>query len=447
MLRHPYFMNQMSFVPMKVGRLQTLLQFPVLAGDSIECHSSLIARLSPLRTSSVIEPILDTFAFFVPHRHIYGEKWQEFIMTGMYGSVTMPLYTVKDQDYNYLACHLPVGSTCPPTTIAGYNRIWNRYFRIPSDHGLHSTYNSLGPATDDQGPLDRIGKKADYAMFGRPCAWPKNIWNTCSRDILPDSLSKFSQEYPHTEIDLADFAEFKSQYATLVARTFKTSTDRYTDFMKVAFGTSVNTDADERPTLLMHKSDFLSGYDVDGAGQGVMGKSSTKSVSQSPFNIPKRFYTEHGTIWIMALLRYPLAVFKEAHYLLRKSNPSYLESVGDPRLIADQAPYPQRRIFKDMCARGDTDDYNEKMPYGNWLRDVPCANVHPLYFTNKFLPFLNADSEDFSTYGQAHYIDCRLYDNVFQDGFRLGHAQVNAKFNFAVQRIVPPAAKSLYVGS
>src|SRR5207247_138006 len=66
-----------------IGRLITISTTPVIAGDSFEMDAVGALRLSPLRRGLAIDPTVDIFTFYVPHRHVYGEQWIKFMKAGV----------------------------------------------------------------------------------------------------------------------------------------------------------------------------------------------------------------------------------------------------------------------------------------------------------------------------------------------------------------------------
>ena len=77
----------------QIGRLQTLGVWPVMAGDSIEASYTNLFRLSPLRRALTIDAQVDMFAFYIPHRHIYGDDWIDFIKQGQDETITLSTIT------------------------------------------------------------------------------------------------------------------------------------------------------------------------------------------------------------------------------------------------------------------------------------------------------------------------------------------------------------------
>ena len=146
MKRHSYEMPHFPIVSMKMGRLMTLCQFPVLAGDSVELDAGMVLRLAPLRRELVIDPQVDFFAFWVPHRHVYS-NWKEYIEGGVDETETLASYTkstgsdIEAFGFNYSSSG--GASTVPLHAIAPYFQIWNRYFRVPSDRNASVSLPTL----------------------------------------------------------------------------------------------------------------------------------------------------------------------------------------------------------------------------------------------------------------------------------------------------------------
>src|SRR5438445_11821096 len=66
--------SHLGFRAGQIGRLITISTTPVIAGDSFEMDAGGALRLSPLRRGLAIDSTLDSFTFYVPHRHVYGEQ-------------------------------------------------------------------------------------------------------------------------------------------------------------------------------------------------------------------------------------------------------------------------------------------------------------------------------------------------------------------------------------
>src|SRR5205085_5607270 len=75
--RMPHDLSHLGFLAGQIGRLITISTTPVIAGDSFEMDAVGALRLSPLRRGLAIDSTVDIFTFYVPHRHVYGERSEE----------------------------------------------------------------------------------------------------------------------------------------------------------------------------------------------------------------------------------------------------------------------------------------------------------------------------------------------------------------------------------
>src|SRR5687767_14041403 len=99
--RMPHDLSHLGFLAGQIGRLITISTTPVIAGDSFEMDAVGALRLSPLRRGLAIDSTVDTFTFYVPHRHVYGEQWIKFMKDGV-NATPLPIVTT------------PVKFTIPP---------------------------------------------------------------------------------------------------------------------------------------------------------------------------------------------------------------------------------------------------------------------------------------------------------------------------------------------
>src|SRR5437764_2757014 len=81
--RMPHDLSHLGFLAGQIGRLITISTTPVIAGDSFEMDAVGALRLSPLRRGLAIDSTVDIFTFYVPHRHVYVERWIRFMRKGV----------------------------------------------------------------------------------------------------------------------------------------------------------------------------------------------------------------------------------------------------------------------------------------------------------------------------------------------------------------------------
>lgn len=425
MKRYMYDLSHYQLTAGKIGRLQTTGMIPVVAGDSFEITLEGVVRLSPLRRNLTMDAMVDLFAFYVPYRHVYGDDWKDFVLDGYDETVTFDQGPIETEPVPYLM-YRGSSSPMPLWMTAGYNRIWNRYFRVPSDDSSIIADNTLlGDWLTEDG------------NWGKLCARPKTIWTTGVDETNKPTTTDREVNVSGGTFDIIDLAEVKARYRTEVDREW--FGQRYDDILKSSFGGSANVDADERPTLIMRKTEWLSGYDVDGTADATLGTYAGKSASVVRMDLPRRFYPEHGTIWMMALIRFPMVSHQEAHYLTRQPQPTYETIAGDPEIIASKEP--ESLEIQDVFGGTSTTSLG-LVPYAQHYRYHP-SYAHAKYGALQGYPIY---TENVTTQLEAFYHQDGDYDAVFSTE-QLGHWQSQFRCKVDALRVIPPVLSSVYAGA
>lgn len=414
-------LSHFSFDAGEIGHLQTIAAIPIVAGDSVSVDLEGIWRLSPLRRNLVVDCQIDMFAFFVPHRHIYGEEWIDFIKEGKNATANFPPASTN-VTIDYLGAHYSVDEEMPLWVPGGYNRIWNRYFRAPTD--------DVKIRADDY-----FANSVDERLHGFRCGYLPKPWST---GVYDGGVSETEREVPVVAdtFDIVDLNRVQAEYRSEVDREY--FGQRYNDLLNTVFGSTVNTDADERPTLCAHNSWWLSGYDVDGTADATLGSYSGKSAGIGKMGFRRKFFPEHGAMWIMTMARFPTIHVLERHFLASKVNPSYLEISGDPDLVAAEPPAPL--LGNEFFRAATATDLGEG-PYGQWYRYHP-SHVHQLYEELDGFTFIDTRID---TIERSHYMTANEYDEVFQTT-QLGHWQSHSSVGVHVNRVTTGPRSSLYAG-
>src|SRR5437762_14280362 len=81
--RMPHDLSHLGFLAGQIGRLITISTTTVIAGDSFEMDAVGALRLSPSRRGLAIASTVEIFAFYVPHRHVYGEQRKKCMKEGV----------------------------------------------------------------------------------------------------------------------------------------------------------------------------------------------------------------------------------------------------------------------------------------------------------------------------------------------------------------------------
>src|SRR5690625_5583157 len=113
---------------------------------------------------------------------------------------------------------------------------------------------------------------------------------------------------------------------------------------------------------------WASGYDVDGTDLTSLGQFSGLVQQSYKHSVPRFFVPELGTMFTLALVRFPPTATKEIQYLNAKGALTYNDIAGDPVLYGN---LPPREIsMKDVFRSGDS--YEKfKLAQGQWYSSAP----------------------------------------------------------------------------
>src|SRR5437660_388519 len=144
-------------------------------------------------------------------------------------------------------------------------------------------------------------------------------------------------------------------------------------------------------------------------------------------SVPRFFVPEHGTMFTLALVRFPPTATKEIQYLNAKGALTYTDIAGDPVLYGN---LPPREIsMKDVFLSGDSSK-KFKIAEGQWYRYAP-SYVSPAYHLLEGFPFIQEPpSGDLQERVLIRHHD---YDQCFQS-VQLLQWNSQVKFNVTVYR-------------
>ena len=418
----PYDLTHYVFQAGLTGRLLTLNTIPVEAGARLALDMAGVVQMSPFRRNLTMDARVDFVSFFIPHRHHYGQEWIDFIIQGVDENVTFTGYTLpEDAPTSYLGGDYR--GEVPKWLVDGYVMIFNRYWRVP-------TYD------EDILPLGWYPPAKLSRRYGRQVTYLPRIWNTGTKtEVTPED---YMVGVSGNQLSLLEFAQQKARLRSERVREW--FGQRYNDVMQRVYGTSVNVDADQRPTQLSRTMQWLSGYDVDGSDDATLGSYAGKGQVSFNHRIPARVYNEHGVIWTVVALRFPSVHMDEVHYLTKKVNPSYKEIAGDPAILVNEPP-EKVNLNDYFSGVGMADDVGNA-PYGQHYRMHP-DHVHVDYKTIDGFPFIGTR---FSSRSASQYVVKDDYNRSFQTQ-QLGHYQVRARCGVMKWSPVPPVDASIFAGS
>lgn len=429
--RTGYMLDHFSHKAGAIGRLQTLSEIPILAGDSMNVRGRFVIRLSPLRQNLYLDARVDLFAFYVPHRHVYatnavGSRWNDFLLAGVDEGITLGTTTLaaNTENYNCFGFFMRQGQVQPKWACYPYMQIFRNYFKDPTDTTAYADTFFEGTPT------------ADDARFGLACCHLKRIWNAAP--LVTTTSADYSLPLSGGEVNLYELTALQGRLKTETERDWYDV--RYRDLLQNKWDSRVNIDADQRPELIMHSSAWLSGRDIEGTDDATLGTWAGKSVGVFELSFPTKFFPEHGTLWLMALVRFPAIPYNEMNYLISKDEPTYSQISGDPDIVRRTAPIDLN--LNEIIVDGPSVVVG-KIPYAQWYREQPSV-LHEMYQEIEGHPFYNLASV--STRNGSIYIDSSQYDTTFKS-LQLKHWSSQGFIEVDAYRFIPDVNDSIYAGT
>lgn len=444
MKRFAYDLSHLSYTVGQLGHLLPLTAIPTVAGDTISINLEGALRLAPLRHFLTMDANVHIAAYHVKNRHCYpDEQWENMIKDGrQYNSGGAgALDTITNTPVQEFACipGVPRQGTIPAHYLRGLNAVWNNYYRIP---------NVTAEWTADTMATYTWDTDQDARYFGPICARLPEFWNTGLEDSMYDATTyaEVGASAGAGAINLLDLADVMGEYQSEIQRDWFDK--RYRDLMQGGWGTNgVSVDADERPEILMVEEGFLSGHDIDAHNASQKGTFWGKSQGVIDLNIPPKYFSEHGMIWIFALVRFPSVIQEHVHYLSNRTL-EYTDIAGDPRVVKTQPPVELTKDDFIEFATAGTTSWGWH-PHSQWYR------THPSHISFKLndiagYPFINADfvdtdNERYYDMGSSASFDTDYFSSTSEIGG--AHYSICANVNVEAKRVIPPATESIYAGA
>lgn len=418
--RTPHDLGRFIFTCGDIGRLKVIDSTPVMAGDSYEADMVGAIRLSPLRRGLAIDSKVDICTFYIPHRHVYGQEWIDFMKDGV---KARPLSTVQagQDQWSGGAFGLQVNSVdykMPKWAFEGYCRIYENYFGLPSS--LTASNQILN--------RDFSRWTREEQAHGVQCCHLKNVWTA----PLPEVV-KHNHDIPVS--GSLDLMGLQTAYATLhTEQEREMFMRRYRDVMQ-SFGGSTHYDADQRPHMLMRSEFWASGYDVDGTDQSSLGQFSGRVQQSMNHRVPRFYVPEHGVIMTVALMRFPPIHQRALPYYIGKPDYLYSDFAGDTAIDNNMVP---REIQCSRMFRDGSNTNHLNIAHGQWFRSIPDY-VDEQYAAVSGFPFIDNLPTSETTAAQIH---SPAYDQCFQT-MQLRHWNAQIKTNVTVLRSLPDARESV----
>lgn len=345
-----------------IGRLHGLMRVPVLAGDSFNLSSSILIRLAQLRRPLAIDVKYDVFAFYVPYRFCYGDDWITYVESGGKEAITFP--TVGGAGMRMHAL-LSGKATYPKHIWHDYASIWNHWFRDPAW------------AEED---VDTPPSAQNKRFAGLRVAHLKT-WGSAAGGLGDNADAEFDIDVSGASINLYDVQQGSSRLKTDSFRKYVSS--RYTEIMESMSGSRQDPNIDKRPELVFQESSWLSGYDVNGTAGAELGASVGKAVGSVDLRIPRRFFPEHGTLYVLGVARIPPVWESSIQYLDDMNRPwEDMMPTG-----AMQQP-PKELTLGDLWDGAGSGSLGH-VPHFQWYREHPSFVNYDIYSSQAGWPYLS----------------------------------------------------------
>lgn len=409
-------LSNLTAVCGQLGRLMTAMHLPVFAGDSIELQSRHIIYMSQLRRQIVVDGQLDLAVFYTKHRHTYP-NWEDFILAGHNETETLASTTTAKK-YDFLPDGHLIGAR-PNWACLPYFDIWNRYYR-PANQGIPER-TFAEPFTDSE------------RNFGLACARLEAIWASGVENV---AAAGESQVPSATVVDTIAIDQARARRDAAQAQEF--FGQYYNDQLQRRFGGRATTDADPRPTLVWHETLNLGGSNIFGTDTSSLGVRAGVQQGVVYLDLPRFYAPEHGALWVMVLVRYPVMHEKEVHYLRKIADPSYKQFACDPFLLANEPPWTPQ--VSDFFNSSSTVGLNTQ-PYGNWFRMQPNM-IHDQFSYLQGYPF----SSSVPTNKEQAVLEWPDDLNEMFMSNAAGHWQMQSEFDIACDRVIPDAFDSIFTG-
>lgn len=419
-MRNRYNLSHLAHLAGHIGRIQTVSVIPVVAGDSLQLNLNGIFRMAPTRKEIVSECQVDICAFYVKHRHVYGADWEDILIEGLQTNTTLsagPAVAADDRDPFFLGIRT-CGATVNLAAIYGYNFIFQRYFMPPTTNSSPSWAVASGL---NAYPSGSTSEAKNARRYGYLAARLPHILNGGTR-VNDPSISGHARNYDQSDwgveipvastpitaiLDIRDLKSIQSRYSSIQEQNY--FAQFYNDVIAAKWDTKgVNTDADPRPDYLGRNTQFVSGTDVNGTDDATLGSYVGKTLDRVSFSMPRRFFPEHGNVWIMMVPRFPLLHTKEQHPLLATSQPDNKLLLADPRVWSGETVVPFDPGTWLSGGSAYAPDLNIcQQPYGQEYRYQP-NRVHPNFEIIPGYPFTSWDTtvpNDWYYYTNNEYVD------------------------------------------
>lgn len=210
---------------------------------------------------------------------------------------------------------------------------------------------------------------------------------------------------------------------------------RFEEVHKLLWSTSPPREIATVPEFLGRSIRWLSGHDIAGTAGPQLGEVVGKMIGGIKYRIPRKFYNEHGTLYVFAALR-PRPMYRfEQQFLDRVANWSYENVMAPPEAGIEE---PHDVLEADLFSDRNGNTVLGKHPALTHFREHPN-------FQNSIL---DEEDDGWVARGTPGNGDTRYmsnYDDIFQT-LAGGHGKIFVMNQFHAQRPIRPAVDSVMGG-
>lgn len=178
-----------------------------------------------------------------------------------------------------------------------------------------------------------------------------------------------------------DIMEGHTRLRNMAFRDFVSS--RYTEVMESMSGLSASPEIDQRPELCWQESQWMSSFDINGTSGAEHGAAVGKAVAAVNVRMPRKLFVEHGTLWMLATVRFP-AIYEDALQWLDNMNRPFEEVIPSGMVQLK----PKEVTLGDLHDGGGATSVGF-VPHFEWYRNHPSFATSEIYDKENGWPILS----------------------------------------------------------
>ena len=403
-------MNWRTHQALKVGRLITLARVNVLPGDSLSIRLNTRVLFAKLRRNAGISLIWETFGFYSPWRWTYGDSFVTAATAGWSTAQTWATSKSYSQDADNSWAQIR-GQSMPKHIPDSYAETIDHYFKEP--HQAAVTVDNVIQDKDDQ-------------RYGYLCWQTRDSWETSHN--WADSHDE--QNVIASSGSMLDTAKYLKTGRDNQLRTWDAV--RAEDIYRATYGGNLAAESQKRPIHLHYErqpirlnAQQIDPLDVQQIAQAQAGGS---------VNIPRRYYPEHGTIYIYGLARVKPTYWESIDFLDQQTHFANAKNTFGHPVGASEKPKQIQLIDMFHDVSGSTEA--GYAPHYAWYHRRP----------DWWSPIIQQNDEGWpprdspTTKMQLHRHPA--YDDIWTS-LQFGHALVHSGIQLQGHRAIPSGRSSI----